>query len=439
MITKKDKKLAQWTMNYALKNGCQAVRITVFNGSSNSIEVRDMKIDRLQQASEYSLMIRLYVNGRYGSYSTNRFEKNELKKTIIEWIQATGFLCPDEARTLPDASLYYKGNNEDLCLFDETYEKIDPDKRIEIAMNVCDEMMGKDTRLISANSSYSDDQVFKYMITSNGFEGEASETSFGISASANIRGLGESRPEAFWYDSKVFLKDLETKGIGLEALKRAQQKIGQRKAVSGQYHMLVDNMNSARLLSPIINALYGSSIQQKNSFLMNCIDKKILSDKVRLRDTPHLPKAFGSRYFDGEGIATHDRDIFEEGILKTYFIDTYSSNKLTIPPTISGPSVLSVDKGTRPLNTILTDLDKGILVTGFNGGNCNSTSGDFSYGVEGFLIEKGELSHPISEMNITGNILNLFKNVQEIGNDPKDSSSWKIPSLLFDKVNFSGL
>ena len=112
MITNENKKLAQWAMEYALKNGCQSSRVTLYNGSSSSFEIRDMKIDRLQQASENSMVVHLFVDGRYGSYSTNRLDKKELEKFIKDGISATRFLAEDKARTLPDASLYYKGGGD---------------------------------------------------------------------------------------------------------------------------------------------------------------------------------------------------------------------------------------------------------------------------------------------------------------------------------------
>ena len=173
MITNENKELAQWAMEYALRNGCQASRVTLFNGSSTSFEIRDMRMDRLQQASENNLAIHLFVDGRFGSYSTNRLDKRELERFIREGVAATRFLAEDKARTLPDASLYYKGGGADLRLIDPAFDNVPPDDKVALAMSVCEEIMGKDTRVISANSSYSDEKDFKYMVASNGFEGEA--------------------------------------------------------------------------------------------------------------------------------------------------------------------------------------------------------------------------------------------------------------------------
>ena len=99
MITNENKKLAQWAMEYALKNGCQSSRVTLYNGSSSSFEIRDMKIDRLQQASENSMVVHLFVDGRYGSYSTNRLDKKELEKFIKDGISPRTRLA--RCRTLP--------------------------------------------------------------------------------------------------------------------------------------------------------------------------------------------------------------------------------------------------------------------------------------------------------------------------------------------------
>ena len=160
---------------------------------------------------------------------------------------------------------------------------------------------------------------------------------------------------------------------------------------------------------------------------------------MTLKDEPHLIKTPGARYFDNEGVATQPMSIFEGGVLKTYFIDTYRANKMGIDPTISSASILTIDMGDKDLEALIAGVNKGILVTGFNGGNCNSTTGDFSYGIEGFLIEGGKMVQPISEMNVTGNMLKLWNQLVEVGNDPRQSSSWRIPSLHFEGIDFSGL
>lgn len=439
MIKKENKELAQWAMEFALKNGCQASKVSLYGGSSTSFEIRNMKIDRLHRASENSLVVQLYVDGRFGSFSTNRLDKEELSKFIKDNIDATRYLAEDKARTLPDESRYYQGEKPDLQLIDPDYDNIQPNVKKDLALNTCAEIIGKDKRIISASASYGDEKDFKYMITSNGFEGETCASSFSLVGSVSIKGDGDARPESYWYDSTLYYKDMKKEGIGTKALERVLRKLGQRKTKSGQYEMVVDNMNSSRLLSPIMDAIDGGAIQQNNSFLIDKLNQKILGDKLTLFDQPHLIQTPGARYFNHEGVATKPMTIFDKGTLKTYFIDTYRANKMAVSPTVSSASILTMDMSNKNLEALIADVNKGILITGFNGGNCNSTTGDFSYGIEGFLVEKGELIQPISEMNVTGNMINLWNQLVEVGNDPRNSSSWRIPSLHFEGIDFSGL
>lgn len=438
MITDNNKKLAQWAMDYALKNGCQAAKLVLYSNSNASFELRDAKMDKLQQASESGLSISLYVDRKYGSYSTNRLDKKELESFIRNGIESTRYLAEDEARVLPDSSRYYKGGKPDLQLFDDKFYNLNPDDKVAIARAAAEEVLGKDERIISVGSSYSDGEEASYRLTSNGFEGESKSTWFSVSADVAVKGEGEARPSSYWYDSAMFYDKLIKSGIGTKALERVLKKLGQRKAASGKYTMIVDPMNAGQLLSPLLSALYGSALQQKSSFLLNKLNTKVGSDKLNLMDEPHLIGARGTRYFDNEGVATERRPIFENGTLKTYFIDTYNSKKMGVEPTISSPSLLILQPGNKDLDGLVADVQKGILVTGFNGGNSNKSTGDFSYGIEGFLIENGKLVQPVNEMNVTGNMITLWSSLVAVGNDPRLSSSWRIPSLVFEGVDFSG-
>ena len=439
MISNENKKLAQWALDYALKNGCSDAKVSLYTGSNASFELRDAKMDRLQQASEAGIAFSLYVDGRFGSYSTNRLDKKELETFIKNGIESTRYLAEDPFRTLPDPARYYKGGKPDLKLLDPAFEKHNPDEKVAMAKSIAEEAMGKDARIISVESSYYDGSSFGYQLTNNGFEGETQTSWYGLSAGVSVKGEGEARPSSGWNESAIYLEKLVKKGIGTKALERTLRKIGQKKTRSGSYTMVVDPLNSGQLVGPMINALYGSALQQKNSFLLDKLGQKIGSDKFTLTDEPHLIGARGARYFDNEGVATERRSVFDKGVLKSYYIDTYNAKKMEVEPTISSPSLLILKPGDKELNGLIAGVDKGILVTGFNGGNSNSSTGDFSYGIEGFLIENGALAMPVSEMNVTGNFITLWNNLVEVGNDPMLNRSWRIPSIVFEKVDFSGL
>ena len=439
MISAEYKKLAKKAMSVALANGAKDARISISSGSNSSFEYRDKQLDKLQQASENRMEIELFVDERYGSYSTNRMEEQGLEKFIISAIESTRYIDKDTLRKLPDASRYYNGPLFTLDTFDSELVKLNVDKKLELAQNIVDEIYGIDNKIISITSEYSDGDSFLYMISSNGFEGETAHSSYSLFSSVALKGEGDARPSSNWYESSLFFKDLITTDIGKKAYERTLQKLGQTKIDSGKYPMLLDNTQSSRLLAPILSAMNGNSLQQKSSFLINKLNEKIISNKVTIVDNPHIKGAFGARMFDGEGVATMKRTLIDKGVLKTYFIDTYCAAKLDMEPTISSPSTVNFELGNRSHEEIMASLDKAIWVTGFNGGNSNSTTGDFSFGIEGFLIEKGKPVKPINEMNITGNLLTLWNNIAEIGNDPKLNTSRRVPSLLFDNVDFSGI
>jgi PmbA protein len=438
MINTEYKDLGQWALKFALDNGCSYARVVISTGTNNNFEYRNTQLEKLEQSSENSMTIHLFVDGRYSSYSTNRLEKKELEKFILRGIEATRYLAKDEFRKLPDSSRYYKGTGDDLLLYDDEIEAVSVDDKLSLLKENVNEVYNTDERLVSVSASYDDGTGHSIILDSNGFEGKTATTYFSLFVETAMKGSGDARPSSYWYDSAVFWNRLQKKEIGKTAYERTLQKLGQEKTESGVYQMLVDNMQITRLLSPLISALYGSSIQQKNSFLIDKLGEKIVSEKISIIDDPHIRGARGARWFDGEGVATKKMDLIESGVLNFYYIDTYYAGKLNREPTIQSPSILTFRLGDRDFQQILDSVEKGIWVTGFNGGNSNSTTGDFSFGIEGFLIENGKTVKPLNEMNITGNLLTLWQSVVEVGNDPKLNSSWRIPCVLFDGVNFSG-
>ena len=438
-MTKEEKySLAKWAMNHALDNGAQQASVSISNSQSSSVEVRDEKIDKLEQATQSGLSIRLFVDGKYSAHSTSRMNKASLARFIEEAIEGTKYLSEDEFRTLPEPELYYKGGGKSLKTLDTNFSKVDPQAKIDLAFATEKEVLGKDERIISVSASYYDGLNERVMVTSNGFEGDTSSSYYGLNASVSVKS-DDARPESYWGESAIFFDNLEKQGIGKIALKRALDKIGQEKLKSDKMSMVVENRQVGRILGPLISALNGSAIQQKNSFLIDKLGEKVVSEKLTLIDDPFIVSGRGSRLFDGEGLATKKRKIFDKGVLKTYFIDTYYGKKLEMAPTGGSTTNLVFETGTKNIDELVASVKKGILVTGFNGGNSNGTTGDFSYGVEGFLIENGKITQPVSEMNITGNMKELWSNIGEIGNDVNKNSSWLAPSILFEGIDFSGI
>ena len=404
--------IAHKAIDISKSYGAQQARVSLNYGSKSAFGFLDNSVDKLMNSNDQSLFLQIFIDDRYGAFSTNRLEISELDSFIKEAIAATKLLAPDKNRMLPPTELYYKGDNKDLGLFDPYILSMEPELKKSIAANACGEIFNKDKKITSVSSEFSDFLDFQYLVDSNGFTGETLQSNFTISTECSVKGRGSSRPEGWWYESSMNFNDLVRVGIGETALKRALDKLGAKKIKSGKMSMILDNTCSSRVVSPIFSALNGGNIQQKNSFLIDKLGEKMFSSNLDIVDTPHLFGMSGARYFDGEGIATKDLKIIDKGVINTYFINTYNANKLNCKATIEGVSVPTVCSnnisdvlGVYGSQNMVSEFDRGIYVTGFNGGNCNIGTGDFSYGVEGFYFENGEILFPVKELNISGNIV----------------------------------
>ena len=362
-------------------------------------------------------------------------------------------LGEDSCRRLPDPERTAKDavTGRELELFDEQYLSLDSGTRLYNALKLSkySEIKSKEEgfTLISEECEYSCTADDNYVADSNGFEGRHSETTFGTFSEMTIQDENGSKYSGYWWQTCPRYDETDYE-IGKRALQRAISQIGPKKRRSGVYRMVVDSTVSSRLTSPLFTALNASAIQQKMSFLEDSLGKQMFPEGLTIMDLARTPGKNGSRLFDTEGTATKDAPIIENGIVRQYFVNTYHSEKMGIPATIediSRPCLMPFIKGSNlqdgekevSLEDILKLAQNGILVTGFNGGNCNPVTGDFSFGIEGFAFSKGRIAHPVREMLITGNIMELWNNLLAAGNDARPSSRWQIPTLAFEGVAFS--
>jgi PmbA protein len=438
MNTNEKYNLADLVIQHALKSGAEQVSVNIYENRSNNIEIRDQKIDSLKESNQSSLSINLYVDKKYSSHSTNRMKKEDLFRFVDEAIVATRFLAEDEFRSLPDPELYYKGGGSDLNTFDPKLDSVDPKVKIDLANQVLNEAYKKDDRIISVTSNYSDSISNSVLVTSNGFKGESGNTRVSLYVTVSLKSA-TGRPNDYWMERALFFDKLKTTDIGKKALERTINKIDPKKIISGKYNVIVENLVAANLLSPVFGALQGSSIHQKQSFLIGKENKPVAAPLLTVYDDPSIPSGFGSRLFDDEGLAAVKRPIIEGGVLKNYFIDNYYGRKLGMKPTSGGNSNVIFNPGKRGKDEMIGSMKKGVLITGFIGGNCNGSTGDFSYGIEGYFIRDGKIIHPINEMNITGNMNQFWFNLAEMGNDSLEDRNVKTPSMLIENVDLSGI
>lgn len=432
---KKEKEMAQYALDYALRRGCQQVRALFSAGEENEVEVRDGKVDKLHHSGGCQLSLSLFVDGAYSTISTNRLERDELERFIDKGIINTRFLEKDPYRSLPEAGMYYRGKMNDFGLYDAGFKSVDVDEKISVAKGVFDEIVGE--RVISAMAGVADTETYNYLIDSNGFEGEKRRTLYMATAQVSVSGDGDERPEDYYYVNAQHWGRLQKTGIGVEALNRTVAKIGACRVESGVYDIVVDRRVASSVVSPLISAVRGEALHMKSSFLLDKKGEKIGSDKLTMVDNPRQYDKAGAKLFDNEGIAVVGLPIVEGGVLKNYYISNYMSKKMGVPMTQSGSTIIDFGLGDFDTAELIHRLGKGLYITGFNGGNCNSTTGDFSFGIEGFWVENGLIVKPISEMLMTGNMLTLWNNLVETSNDPLSYTAWKLPSMLFTDITIN--
>ncbi|MCJ7507135.1 MAG: TldD/PmbA family protein [candidate division Zixibacteria bacterium] len=440
-MNKKERlELANWAVNQAKKSGAQDVGVDISYNRDVEVGFRDGRIEQLKESAQSSLSLSIYANKRYSSHWTNDMRKDSLEKFIQQAVAMTKYLSEDPFRSLPDPK-YYEGQKKiDLNNNDPVYEKVSPEKRLEIAQKIEEIARAQSDKIISCTSGYSDTFYESTKVNSNGFEGESQGTYFSAGAEVVVKDEGGKRPEDWEWATVRLQKDLPSPEVlGKKASQRALGKIGQSKLQSGSYDMLLENRVGGRFLYSLAAPMSGRSLQQKSSYLEGKLGQKIGSDKLTIIDDPFISSGMGSRLFDDEGMATKLRVMVDKGILKEFYIDSYYAKKLGMEPTSGSASNVIFDYGTRALDKMIEGTKKGILVNTFIGGNSNSTTGDFSYGIIGTYIEDGKIIKPVSEMNITGNLADLLNQLVEVGNDPYIYSSLRTPTLYFKDVQFSGI
>lgn len=434
-----NKDIARLALETALKYGASDCSINMSESVQTSVSYLNGEIEKLQESSSASMKIALFTEGRYGVFSTNRMDPDELRSFIRRCIDSCRLLEPDACRTMPDRNLYYKGGMPDLRLLDGKYSGIPFSAKTALLEATDAEVDRSDSRLISVACDYDDCLKSEYMIDSQGLEVEDRRTAYSVACECTIKGEGDARPQNSWFEGSIFFDSIAP-GSGRKAYERTAPMTDARKLSSGKYNIVLENTVSARAVSALIAALNGAALQQQNSFLLDSLGKQLFPENLHIVDNPLVPGHTGSSYYDSEGVATCVRDIIKDGKVATYFLNTYFANKLKMQRTSEDAfAVCFPENSGIGQDDILNRTDRGILITGFNGGNSNPVTGDFSYGIEGWFFENGRKLFPVKEMNLTGNFLDLWKKNIFIGNDPIGFMEWQIPTLAFEEADISGL
>jgi len=442
LLTPDEISLAKESIAMALAEGAAKCRVTLSKSVLDLVGTLDGDIDKVQHCLDRSLSLALFADGRFGTFSTNRLEDPEQLRAFIRTaVQTVRMLAQDPLRDLPAPERIArdaKRGDESGTWDAEGYLQVSPEWLRETALRCAHfaQFSAPGFRMLSEEAELSVTATESLLLDSQGACCRSRETLFeyGVETTLLCEATGE-KLSGYWWDSQPFLSRLDAASCAPRAAERAQSAAGAKAAPSGSYRIAVDTECASKLVTPLLTALGGFSLQQRNSFLMDALEKKIFSEQLTLLDRPRETGRNGARRYDSEGVAALDRPIIEKGVVKTYFINTYMAAKLGMPPTVEDamrPVLL-------PTQSSLPAEGELLIVEGFNGGNYNAATGDFSYGIEGRRRFPDGHFEPFREMLMTGNYVDLWQHLSGVLDDARSCAARQIPTLLFDNVSCSGL
>ncbi len=400
----------------ARRAGADAADVVCVRGISLSVDVRLGKVEETRRAEGDDFTLRAFVGKRSATVSANVFaDPAELATRAVAMARAApqdrfaGLADPDRlAREFPD-----------LDLLDETIPSVDELTASALAAEDATRAVAGVTNSGGASAGWSLGGLV--LATSHGFSGSYLRSHFGLSASA-IAGTGTTMERDYEFSSKVFRADLiDPAEIGRKAGERAVRRLNPHKMATGRATVVYDPRVSRGLVGHLAGAVNGSAIARKTSFLRDKLGAALFAPAIRISDDPLRRRGLASRPFDGEGVAVAPLDLVCEGVLRTWLLDSATARKLGLVTNgraarggsnpSPGTTNLTLMAGDQSPQALIGAIDHGLYVTELIGHGVNLTTGDYSRGAAGFVIDNGTLGHPVSEVTIAGNLIDMFRSL----------------------------
>jgi PmbA protein len=434
--------IARRAVEQARAAGAQEAVASASRGVSVELSQREGLLEQATESRSASLGIRLLVDERYSSHGTSDLRPEAVAVFIQRAVAASRLLEPDPDRALPPAEACGLAEGVELDSYSEAQEALaSPERRALVAALEAAVLARRERAALRSTTAYAgDSRSVSAVVFSNGFEGSSASTSFGYGATITLEEPGGKLPEASTGYSASHAEDLpDLDAVAEDAWERALRRLDSRPVPSGRYPMLLENRAVGRILGMLLGPMSGSALHYGRSCLAGKLGKRVAAEGFQLLDDPHIVRGAGSRRFDADGFPTARRVLVRDGVLQCYLLNQYFARKLDMAATTGGTSNLVIPPGSRSPHAIATDLPRAIRVESFLGGNANSTTGDFSFGIRGTLLERGEPAQSVSEMNIAGNLFELYERYREAADDVRRYGTSRVPSVLFDDVQFSGV
>jgi len=445
-----DAGLVEWTLDQAKRNGATAVEVLCVSAESLAAGVRLGEVEKLKSSRERRLGIRIFVGQSSATASTAELERAELEPFISHTVKLAKLTAADPWSGLPDAALHPLVMPE-LELDDPAQGIVDADRALALARTAEQAALKADPRIRNSEGAEFDSGRYHIIFgNSQGFLGEYTGTSFNLGVAPIAQADDGVMQQGYWYTANRHFGRLEDPAsVGLMAAQRALRRLGSRKIKTTRAEVVFDPDMAASLLRSLAGAASGPALYKGASFLVDKLGETIASPTVTIRDNGTIKAGMGSKPFDGEGLPTNSKNLVEKGVLKTYLLDSYSARKLKLAPTGNAtrsvgdspsvsPTNLYLEAGPYSPEEIIRSVKRGLYVTELIGFGVNGVTGDYSRGAGGMWIENGELTFPVQEITIAGNLKQMFQSIEMIGSDLKWRSTVISPTLKIAEMMIAG-
>lgn len=403
-----------------------------------NVTVRMGELESVERQKNRGLGITVFRNKCKGSASTTDFSEAGIDAAVQKAMSIARFTTGDEFAGLADAELMAT----ELPDLDLNHPwPIDVQGATEIALRAENAARSSDERIEnSEGASVASGSGARCYANSHGFAGGYPSSSHSLSCSV-VAGSKGALERDYWVTSARSADELESpEDVGAHAARRALRRLGSRQLSTRELPVLYPPELARGLFGHLVAAISGTSQYRRGSFLLDAVGRQIFSSLVNVDEDPHIPRAMGSAAFDGDGVATCPRKLIEAGVLQGYVLSAYSARRLSLPTTANAGGIhnLVVAPTAGSAEEILADLDEVFVVGELLGHGANTVTGDYSRGAAGFLVKRGEIIHPVSEVTIAGNLGELFRRVVAIGSDIDKRGVVRCGSVLIDRMTVAG-
>ncbi len=440
--------LSQQLLSAAKSAGADAADVIAVDGTSINIDVRAGALEQAERSEGIDIGLRVFVGQRSANVSSSDISADTLTTMAERAVFMAREAPEDPYAGLADAAQLATDIDTDrLDLFDPSNEP-DP-KELEDDARRAEEAaraIKGVTQIDSAGAGYGRRRV--NLATSTGFSGGYQRSDRGLSCVA-IAGEGAGMERDYDYDTRIYQYEMrDAADIGRIAGERAVDRHNPRKPKTGTYPVLFDERISSSLVGHLLSAVSGSMIARGSSWLRDALGEQILPDHLSIVENPHRVRTSGSRLYDGEGLPTSERRIIDNGMLTGWTLDLATARKLGLQSTgnaargTSGPPSPSVTNieltpGNHSRADLIADMGTGLLITSMIGSTINPNTGDYSRGASGFWVENGEITHPVAECTVAGNLRDMLMRIVP-ANDGRAHLSRVVPSILIDGLTLAG-